>query len=60
MILFSVKIIYNKLSAKACLLFRLYHVKAKMSILGKIMKELKGNGDPQVIQKLLDAELEKL
>ena len=27
---------------------------------GRIMKELKGNGDPQVIQKLLDAELEKI
>ena len=35
-------------------------VKAKQAIFGRIMKELKGNGDPQVIQKLLDAELEKI
>ena len=35
-------------------------VKAKQAIFGRIMKELKGNGDPAVIQKLLDEELSKL
>ena len=33
--------------------------KAMQAIFGSIMKELRGNGDPQTIQRLLKEELDK-
>jgi aspartyl-tRNA(Asn)/glutamyl-tRNA(Gln) amidotransferase subunit B len=39
--------------------YRSGKTKAKQAIFGKIMKELKGNGDPRVIQRLLSDILDK-